>query len=241
VKALLGLLVSGVLWLGLVQLAPNLGVPPQIVSLSRSGYIAIFSIYMMVELRGAQYSREHRPRHLYLYLLPLFSLFLLSLFSSDFKLTYSLLSLVGCFYLCAFSLINMRSEAGGIRSSYWDLFAPPILLVLMLNQYLLLAGWIFCLVYLVRLIRRPAAKVADDLHLDAIVVQLPSICIAPVVLIALRDVFSGGGMIDRAHVESFGLVVNGGGAAVWTAIVMRQTCRSAGRHSCCGWGALPVP
>jgi hypothetical protein len=221
VRSLFWLLMSGVLWLGLVQLAPQLGMPSQIVSLARSGYIAIFSIYMMVELRGASYSSRYRPAHLYLYLLPLVSLVLLSLFSSDFVLTGSLLTVVGCFYLGAFALINIRSESGHIRNAGWDLLAPPLLLLLMLHPALAAAGGLMSLIYLAALFRRPLEEGAGRAHLDSFVVQLPSICIAPVVLIALRDVFDGGGMIDRTHVESFGLVVNGVGAALWTATVMR--------------------
>lgn len=222
-RSLFWLLISGALWLGLVQLAPHLGIPSQIISLARSGYIAIFSIYMMVELRGASYSSRHRPGHLYLYLLPLVSLVLLSLFSSDFVLTGSLLMVIGSFYLSAFALINVRSETGHIRNAGWDLLAPPVLLLLMLHPLLTVAGGLAGLVYIVRLFGRPLEPDASHSHLDSFVVQLPSICIAPVVLIALRDVFDGGGMIDRTHVESFGLVVNGVGAAVWTAMVMRGT------------------
>jgi hypothetical protein len=220
-RSLLWLLLSGALWLGLVQVAPHFGVPSQIISLARSGYIALFSIYLMVELRGAQFASGTRPAHLYLYLLPLVSLFLLSLFSSDFRLTPMLMGIVGCFYLCAFALINLRSEAGQIRQAGWDLLAPPLLLVVMAHPVLTLVGGVAALAYLARLLMRPVHGGSDE-HLDAFVVQLPSICIAPVVLIALRDVFDGGGLIDRTHVESFGLIVNGVGAAVWTAIVLRE-------------------
>lgn len=222
-RSLLWLLVSGGLWLGLVQFAPHLHMPSQIISLARSGYIAIFSIYMMVELRGASYSSRYRPGHLYLYLLPLVSLVLLSLFSSDFVLTGSLLLVIASFYLSAFALVNVRSESGHIRNAGWDLLAPPILLLLMLHPLLTAAGGIAGLIYLVKLFHRPLEPESNHSHLDSFVVQLPSICIAPVVLIGLRDVFDGGGMIDRTHVESFGLIVNGVGAAVWTAIVMRGT------------------
>lgn len=217
------LLVSGALWLCLVQLAPHLGIPSQIISLARSGYIAIFSIYMMVELRGVSYSSKYRPRHLYLYLLPLVSLIILSLFSSDFVLTASLLSLIGSFYLSVFALVNARSELGHIRNAGWDLLAPPMLLILMIHPLFTMTGGVLGLVYLARLFRRPLELDAGQAHLDSFIVQLPSICIAPVVLIALRDVFNGGGIIDRTHIESFGLIVNGVGAAVWTAAVMRAT------------------
>lgn len=222
-KALVGLLLSGALWLGVIQTSTLFGVPPQIVSLSRSGYIAIFSIYLMVELRGQTYSRNHRPKHLYLYLIPLLSLLILSLMSPDLQLTGRLLLLVGCFYLCAFALVNMRSEWGGIRTVWWDLIAAPLLLVLMLNRIALATGAILCVIYLIRLVQRPADDVDDNKKLDALIVQLPSICVAPVILIALRDVFSGGGVVGRAQVESFGLVVNGVGGALWTATVMRGT------------------
>lgn len=219
-RALFWLLISGLLWLGLVQLAPQFGVPSQIVSLARSGYIGIFSIYLMVALRGSDRSASSRPAHIYLYLLPLVSLLLLAAFSSDFVLTPALLAIIGSFYLCAFAVINVRSEAGKIRQAGWDLLAPGMLLLLMLNPVILAIGGLVAALYLVFLLRRPVDR-QDDTHLDAIVVQLPSICIAPVVMIALRDVFDGGGLIDRTHVESFGLVVNGVGAAVWTAMVMR--------------------
>jgi hypothetical protein len=222
-KSLFWLLVSGVLWLALVQIAPHLGIPSQIISLARSGYIAIFSIYMMVELRGASYSSQYRPSHLYLYLLPLVSLVLLSLFSSDFTLNVSLLTVIGCFYLSAFALINRRSETGHIRNAGWDLLAPPMLLILMLHPVLTLVGGAAGVAYIVRLFLRPLEPAAEHAHLDSFIVQLPSICIAPVVLIALRDVFDGGGLIDRTHIESFGLIVNGVGAAVWTAMVMRSS------------------
>lgn len=219
-KALFWLLASGVLWLGLVQIAPQLGVPSQIVSLARSGYIGIFSIYLMVELRESDRSASSRPTHLYLYLLPLVSLLLLAAFSSDFVLTPALLAMIGCFYLCAFAVINIRSERGEIRQAGWDLLAPGLLLLLMLDSLILIIGGVAALIYFAFVLRRPVDR-QDATHLDALVVQLPSICIAPVVLIALRDVFDGGGAIDRTHVESFGLVVNGVGAAVWTAMVMR--------------------
>lgn len=222
-KSLFFLLVSGVLWLILVQLAPRFGIPSQLISLARSGYIAIFSIYMMVELRGAKYSRRHRPSHIYLYLLPLLSLVLLSLYSSDFSLNSSLLLIIGCFYTSAFAVINFRSERGYIRNAGWDLLAPPLLFFLIINPLLAIIGGLISVVYLVRLLSRPLNPDAGQSHLDSFIVQLPSICIAPVVLIALRDVFDGGGLIDRSHIESFGLVVNGIGAAVWTAMVMRNT------------------
>ncbi len=222
-KSLFFLLVSGVFWLILVQLAPHFGVPSQIISLARSGYIAIFSIYMMVELRGAKYSSQHRPSHIYLYLLPLLSLALLSLYSSDLSLNASLLSMLGCFYISAFAIINFRSERGYIRNAGWDLLAPPILFFLIVNPLLTIIGGLISIIYLARLLSRPLNPDAGQSHLDSFVVQLPSICIAPVVLIALRDVFDGGGLIDRSHIESFGLVVNGVGAAIWTAMVMRNT------------------
>ena len=222
-RSLFWLLVSGVLWLGLVQLAPHLYIPSQIISLARSGYIAIFSIYMMVELRGASYSSKYRPRHLSLYLLPLFSLILLSMFSSEFVLTRSLLSIIASFYLMAFAIINIRSELGQIRNSAWDLLAPPVLLILMAHPFLTVTGSVLSCAYIARLFRRPLNRDEGHAHFDSFIVQLPSICIAPVVLIALRDVFDGGGVIDRTHIESFGLIVNGVGAAVWTAAVMRAT------------------
>lgn len=225
-KALVWLLISGVLWLGLVQTAPIFDVPPQVISLARSGYIGVFSIYLMVELRGAKYSPGHRPSHVYIYASPLISLLVLAAFSSDFYLTGSLLAIIVCFYLCAFALVNRRSETGQIRQAGWDVLAPPTLLILLLHPAVVAAAGLLCLAYIVRLLRRPAAdKSQDGAHLDAFLVQLPSICIAPVVLIAFRDIFDGDGIIDRTHVESFGLVVNGVGAAIWTAIVLRNGVR----------------
>ncbi|MBA4040204.1 MAG: hypothetical protein C0474_00065 [Sphingobium sp.] len=226
-KALFWLVLSGGLWLALVQIAGRLDVPPQIISLARSGYIGTFSIFMLLELRrGATATGgQFRPKALYLYLTPLLSLVILAVYSPDLKLTPYLISLMVVFYACQLMLLVVRSERGQIRSAIWDLLGPILLLLLALNLFGLIAAAIAAMGFAVIVLRRPAEPGDSRVEVDTVILQLPSICIAPVVLIALRDVFDARALIDRAQVETFGLIVNGVGGALWTATVMRQSDR----------------
>ncbi|MDH4742994.1 hypothetical protein OMP43_03065 [Sphingomonas sp. CBMAI 2297] len=217
------LIASGVLWLGLVQLSGRLGIPPQIISLLRSGYIGTFSIFLLLELRRGDGLSALRPRGLYLYLAPLLSLFILAFYSADLVLTPRLLALVAVFYACQFMLLYLRSAMGQIRSAVWDLVPPFILLVLCAGTFTLAVGAVATAGFLYWLLSRPIDGGDRSDAVDSVIMQLPSICIAPVVLIALRDIFDAQHAIPREHVESFGLIVNGVGAAVWTAIVMRAS------------------
>lgn len=227
------LIASGVLWLGLVQLSGMLGVPPQVVSLLRSGYIGTFSIFLLLELRqGGNRLADERPRALYLYLAPLISLVILGYYSPDLALTPRLLALAAAFYACQFMLLYGRTALGQIRSAVWDLVPPLILLLLALGPVPLVAAALAAVFFLRWLFSRPVASTGQTEAMDSVIMQLPSICIAPVVLIALRDVFDAQQSLPREHVESFGLIVNGVGAAVWTAAVMRAPERLR------GWSAM---
>ncbi|WP_066647134.1 MULTISPECIES: hypothetical protein [Sphingomonas] len=240
-KALFWLILSGGLWLVLVQLAGRLGLPPQFISLARSGYIGTFSIFMLLELRRGEISTggQFRPKALYLYLTPLLSLVVLALYSPDLKLTPYLVALMIVFYACQLMMLVVRSERGQIRSAIWDLLGPVLLLLLALHPIGLVVAGIGVAGFTVLLLRRPAEPGDARVEIDTVVLQLPSICIAPVVLIALRDVFDARELVDRAHVETFGLIVNGVGAALWTATVMRQS-KALRQWSLVLWGASAI-
>lgn len=232
-KTFIMLVVAGLAWLGLVKASDYLDIQPQLVTLARSGYVGMFSIFLMIELRkdliggtGKEIQQGMARAEFAWFLVPLISVAILAIFSRDFAMTPKVIATICVFYACQLCIFILRERCGQIRSAYWDI-APPIVLVGMLsNPYLLAITAFISGVVLVKVIA-DADSTGTSRTADALIVQLPSLCLAPVLLIAIRDIFDFGGMFSRANVEVYGLIVNGVGAAVWTALVMRAEHRLA--------------
>lgn len=223
------LIAAGLAWLGLLQLSALLGFPPQLVTLARSSYIGTFSIFMMLELRRDAPRGGTRSDTITLrfsecawYFVPLISVGVLGIFSQDSILTSRTLATIGTFYVCQLYLFFLRESMGQMRSAWWDLAPPAILAVLLLSPYLVLGGGIIAGAGIGWLLFKGRGA-GERGTADALIMQLPSLVLAPTILIAFRDHFDFGGTFSRAQVETFGMVVNGVGAALWTATVMRAS------------------
>lgn len=224
------LILAGLLWLGLVQTSVYFGYPPQLISLARSGYIGTFAIFMMMELRRTRDSAAVGWSRLGLhysqvgwYLVPLISLFLLERFSTDLKLSLPQIAVMAVFYACQLVVLIIRDALGQMRKAAWDSLSPLFLFLLLVSPYLVPAAAAAAVGFFLWMLMRGGASAKGPA--DSLIMQIPSLCIAPVVLIALRDEFDLGGQIPRADIETFGMIVNGVGAAIWTAVVMRAADR----------------
>lgn len=229
--SLLWLILAGLAWLFLVQISSFFSFPPQLVSLARSGYIGIFSVFMMLELRREISGRIDSSNVIGLrfdeagwYFLPLFSLVLLASLSHELILTpMAIITIVG-FYVCQLYILFLREKLMGMRSAVWDL-APPLFFALMLlSPFIVFALTLFGFVGIALLLLqgRKSSSTSSDIA-DTLIMQIPSLCLAPVILIAIRDYIDIGGVFGRAQLETIGMIVNGVGAAIWTAVVMRSS------------------
>lgn len=231
-KTFAWLATAGVIWLALVQVSEHLGYPPQLVTLARSGYLGTFAIFMLLDLRreGSDAVPERgfqgvNLEEFFWFLVPLLSLGILVAFSIDLVITPTVFATATVFYVCQLGLLIARNGLGQMRAAGWDLVPPLLLATLLLSPSVVLVaatvGVFFIAWALVR--GAPAGRGAAD----SLIMQVPSLCLAPVLLIAIRDVFDFGGATSRANVETFGMIVNGVGAAIWTAVVMRVSNRLA--------------
>lgn len=223
------LVASGVLWLLLVKWAQTLGVAPQWISISRTIYIGTSSIFLLLELRRAHYETGQRPeepfgiplRELAWYTIPAFSTIPLAFLSSELKLEASAIAWLFSFWCLQLIVLVWRQSRNGIRSGLWDLIPPLILLAILLMP---LRPWLAVLAGLVALAAATRTRgTIGEGPADSLIIQLPSLCLAPAALIVLRDSISQSALFDRSNMEALGMVVNGVGAALWTSIVMRTT------------------
>lgn len=227
-RTFIWLVAAGLAWLGLLQLSALLGFPPQLVSLARSCYIGTFSIFMMLELRREetdvhQFSSSLRVADIGWFLVPLSTVVVLAGFSRDLILTPKVIATIGVFYSCQLCLLFMREKLGKMRMAAWDLAPPLVLVVLIFSPEAVLITAIFCVIFLAALLWQGGSKTKSGGVADSLIMQLPSLCLAPALLIAIRDQVDFGANISRAHIETFGMIVNGLGAALWTALVMRAS------------------
>ena len=159
------------------------------------------------------------------FLAPLLSLALLITLSSDLVVTTETILTVGVFYACQLGIFLIRNELGQMRNAIWDLGGPIVLGAILLGPHVLAVAAIFATGTIGWIAARGTLRTQGIA--DSLIMQLPSLCIAPVILILLRDVFDFRGAIPRADVETFGMIVNGTGAAAWTALVMRASSQLA--------------
>ncbi len=199
-------------------------VPPQLITLARGISIGTFSIFIMVEIRRSTTKTSSaltlNPLEMLWYLAPTTSVFALWLLSDSLNISTQLWLILGAFYLIQLIVQLIRSNRGELRSGVWEI-APPILLaVLMLRDWLswvgLALGGGFLLFAMAK--RGPARHGVTD----SLVIQLPSLCIAPVITILLRDSVETISVLSRGHLEAVGMIINGCGGALWTAIVMQS-------------------
>lgn len=219
-------LVSGVIWLGVVWISPELHIAPQLVSLARSGYIGLFSVFLILELRssgdedGGQiaFRRADMP---WLFI-PITSVFLLGAISDEFQITPTNIVTVLSFFCTSLLTLIFRVNRGTIKNVTWEVLPPILLLIVIVlpiwAQVTLAAA---CLIVAFRGLGRADAAVSGPGVGDSLFSQLPSLCIAPAIIIGLRDYIHFGDDIGRQYTEMFGLVVNGVGGAAWGAMVIR--------------------
>ncbi|AOF99762.1 putative membrane protein [Blastomonas sp. RAC04] len=220
-------LVSGVTWLGVVWISPELHIAPQLVSLARSGYIGLFSVFLILELRGSGVEGggqvAFRQADLPWLFVPITSVFLLSAISDEFQITPTDIVAVLCFFCTSLLTLIFRVTRGTIKNVAWESL-PPILflIVIVLPIYAQIALAAVFLIVAIRGLGRadPAASSGPGVG-DSLFSQLPSLCIAPAIIIGLRDYINFGDDIGRQYTEMFGLVVNGVGGAAWGAMVIR--------------------
>lgn len=215
---------AGVLWLAVLQLAELAGTPPQYASLARSAYLALFSIFLLLELRARGPEWISRRSDLLWFLVPLLSVPALALYGEQVRLTYIDSARFAVFYAGALLLLVERHRRGETTRGAWDVVPALLFAALLAGKWAVAAGAAVVVVAAFALSRRPwvAAGDADRGVADVLIIQLPSLCIAPALLIAFRDVFDFSGVVSRGQVEAIGMVVNGLGAAAWTAMVMRR-------------------
>ena len=227
---------SGLLWLVLIQFAPDAGVPPQLVSLARSIYIGTFAIFMMIEIRrptDVLPAMTLNPKELLWYLAPTVSVVALWWISPSLQMTWRLGLILGAFYAAQLCVQLLRTKRNSMRSGSWDLLPPLLLALLLLTDKV---AWVIAGLSLAFLATLLAKRYPPKQHVaDSLIMQLPSLCIAPVALIALRDTFELSTAIDRSHMEVGGMVVNAIGAAIWTSVIMRS--KRIARHASALWGA----
>ena len=219
------LVLSGGAWLVLIKLAPYFGIAPQWISLARSVYLGTFSVLLMVELR--ENSLSEQPAQVgalsgWLFV-PALSIFGLWVTSPSLTFDRGLAVKLLCFYLLMLAILLLRARKRAMRMTSWDLLAPAALITLMMSPpgATALAAPVI-LVWLWRQHCTCDSATHTSQVADSLVMQLPSLCIAPVILILLRDVFEVQSGLDRADVEVAGMLINGLGSAAWTAWVVRS-------------------
>lgn len=228
-KTLAWLLLSGVLWLLLIQVAAELAVPPQLISMARSLYLGTFAIFMMMEIRSRSAQENTavpalNATNIVWYSVPALSVLVLWLLSPELRMTGHLWIVIGGFYLMQLLLLALRSARSGMRSGAWELMVPFLLLPLLLHEALAIGAIVFGALMMLWHIRTspPPDYSSERPVVDALIMQLPSLCIAPVALILLRDVIGANSTLERANMEILGMIVNGVGSALWTTAVMRK-------------------
>lgn len=227
------LLISGVAWLGVVTISPALGMEPQWVSLLRGAYLGMFSIALIVELRQLNRAEPSGGTRTWFYFIPILSVVFYNLLGSANTIHWSLAAIFCCFFVAQMAMLRIRERMGQMRQGLWELL-PPVLLLgsIVAGPYL----WPVSIILLGMMIAsdlRQDTRVSPS-SLDAVIMQLPSFCLAPVVLVLARDALGLSQDVSRASLEVMGLVINGAGGALWTAAAMRGGDRLA-RYSVVLW------
>lgn len=220
------LLISGVAWLGVVTIASALGLEPQWVSLLRGAYLGMFSIALIVELRRAGRIEATADTQTWFYLIPILSVIFYNLLGSASTIDWPLAAVFCCFFVAQMVALRVRERLGQMRQGWWEL-APPVLLLgaIAVGPFL----WPVFIVLLVMMLGADLAtqRKVNASSIDAVIMQLPSFCLAPVVLVLARDALNVSQGVDRASLEVMGLIINGTGGALWTALAMRGQGRLA--------------
>lgn len=234
-KTFFWFLVSGVVWLALIWFSASLDVPPQLISLAHSGYIGLFSVFLILEMKNATDASSEaggeKPKASYLIRLhdlpwlfvPLLSVVLLSVVSKDVVIALKEFWLVFGFFCLCLLLLIFRIGRRNVRSISWEVIPPILFLVVIIApDYLMAAVVAICLGSIFVMVSRSGGQSGATTATDSLFSQLPSLCIAPVVIIALRDHVDVRGVVERQYTEILGLVINGVGGALWGSIVIRK-------------------
>lgn len=153
------------------------------------------------------------------YLVPLTTIAALALLTTEPIFTTHTVVQTLAFFFAQLSFLLFRSALGQMRMAAWDL-APPLLLVFIVwNDFNLAVTVLASIASIGWLLSRRSTSGARPA--DSLIIQLPSLCLAPVALIFLRDLFQTRLGMERADLETIGMIINGLGAAGWTATVMR--------------------
>jgi hypothetical protein len=119
----------------------------------------------------------------------------------------------------AMALLYKRYAQAGIKDTKWELVPPLLALVALSSTFISVAAMALSVAFLLNEMRSSTGEPSNTR--DSLVAQLPSIALAPAVMIALRDNLDTGARIDRADLEAAALVISGLGASTWTALVLR--------------------
>lgn len=224
-------LCAGSLWLLLlVFVSKDQIVPPEFISVSRGLYFALLSIFLITTLkRGVSEVNPSHIRRSHVRLDPLLALSLVpSLVYLSMQPYFSIRIFIIYSSLCMllFLFLSFRNALGANLKSFYDLF-PPLLVLICLMQSINVAI-IFVFVAVIFFGIR-GGGVSLSKNLDArqqLLAQIP-LYISPVFLVYMRDVLEGsmgamGSEVDRVTLEALGMIINGCGAAIATAIVMSK-------------------
>ena len=224
-------LCAGGLWLLLLVFAgSNHIVPPEFISVSRGVYFALLSIFLIATLKSGL--SEVNPPHIRRSLVRLDPLLALSLVPSlvylsmqpYFSTRVAIIYLSICLLL--FLFLSFRNALGANLKSFYDFF-PPLLILICLMESINVAIFFVAVAVIFFGIRE--GRVALSKNPDArqqLLAQMP-LYISPVFLVYMRDFLEGsmsamGSEVDRVTLEALGMIINGCGAAVATAMVMSK-------------------
>jgi hypothetical protein len=225
-KSFLWLVVSGIAWLVLVQASELLNCPPQLVTIARSASLGCHAMFLLLDLRDdaegtgvGAVPQGIGLTNLLWFMVPAAPAFVLHATSDEFTLSVGDVLVLGTFYASQLAVLFARQGAGAIRSPRWELLPPVLLSVYLVSVTACVLGALATLAYLsYRLLKEPKAS-AHVSHW--LVIQLPTLLVAPAILVGIRDQFDMQGQLPRDNVETIGMIINGLGASAWMTMVMR--------------------
>lgn len=188
--------------------------------------MGLLSLLLISSLAESRVSKEPEletfgigPRDLLVRAVPLSSGAILFALSSTISLdAKAVLGLVSAIMTLNMYL-DIRRVYGGLNSGKWDLLVPVLIWPILISQWVAIICLMASSYFYMRCL---TLKRGDASAINAsLIAQLPSICIGPAVILLLRDQIDLSIAMPRVSIETFGMIANGIGSALWTSIVMR--------------------
>lgn len=202
---------AGLLWLFLLFFSENLGIQSQYITLLRTTFLCLFSVFLITAIS----SNIKQEKHSYLLLLCLIPSFFYLYLA---KAQYTEFLFFTKFFFIVLLFLLFRESKGHTKSAYWDMSFPAIAAFLIYFEIILTILFFVSIFLIYRNYRFSFDSVESS---NSLIKMLPLILISPLLPILYRDDISFDIIeISRANLEIIGMILSGGVAAFCNGLTM---------------------